>query len=317
MNFRLYHFLSIVVLLFFACEEIEQDELDNDRVNIIAPTDSLATTILSHTFLWEPVKKADGYILQIATPSFNQIQQLILNQDVTETSYDFTLSPGKYEWRVKAYNNISETPYRTYFLSIDSSLNLGGAQVILSSPDDFFTTSNTTFTISWQGIASADEYRLEIRSPDWETGTLVINPVLTSQTSFTNTDFTYGEGDYAWSVAAENGFSKSGFSTPRHFTVDFTAPGTPTLVSPLNSATLADSVVTFQWSRPSDSGSPITDSLFIFTDVNETNLLRSHEVNATSKIDSFPTGIYYWKVRSTDAAGNQSSFSSFNSFTRQ
>jgi hypothetical protein len=312
-----YTFLISLLLFASACEEIVQDEIDKEKVRIIAPTDSLSTTLLSHTFLWEPVEKAEGYILQMATPSFKEVQELVLNEQLEETVYEFTLSPGKYEWRVKAYNNISETEFTTYYLSIDSSLNLNGAKVILSEPADNHATNQKSMSFSWQNIAVADEYRFEVRSPDWATGSPIFTPVFTTAATTGNIDFSELEGSYEWAVQAENSFSKSDFSTPRKIVFDFTAPGTPGLSQPTDGGSSTDSTIVFQWSRPSSDGSAIQDSLYIYTDKNQTNLLRSALVNATTKTDSFGDGTYYWKVRSIDAAGNKSAYSQLWSFTIQ
>jgi hypothetical protein len=307
----------LLLLSFWACEEIEQDELDKRKVVLTAPTDQLITTNLSHTFLWEEVEKAEGYVLQIAQPSFKEIQQFVLNVDLPETTYDYTLAPGIYEWRVKAYNNISETDFTTYTIKVDSSLSLSGAKVILVSPAAGFVTSNDEISFSWQSIDVATTYRVEIRSPNWDNGARVFDPIFTSVPSISLLDFDGEEGDFAWAVQAENDFSKSVFSDPRSFTIDFTAPATPGLTKPIDNAILNDSVVQMQWVRPGENGSPISDSVFIYTDQNETNLIRSALVNVTSLTDTFNFGTYYWKVRSYDAAGNKSAYSISRSFRVQ
>ena len=222
--------------LFTSCEEVIQEELDDQRVQIVSPTDELVTTILAHHFLWEKVDHAEGYVFQLAAPSFQEIQQLIVNEERTELSYDYTLSPGKYEWRVKAFNNISETPFTTFSITIDSTLDLGSAQVVLKDPADGFITNNPLLNWSWNKIAIADDYLLEVRTPDWANGTNAINPVTTENSTYSNSD-ALAEGTYAWSVAAKNDFSISPFSAPRTFTIDLTSPASPTPTSPANNAT--------------------------------------------------------------------------------
>lgn len=303
----------IVLSGLMACDEIIEPDLNDKRITIIAPTNNLQTTGLSHTFLWEELTNAEGYRLQIASPSFTEVQQLLLNEELTETQFEFTLSPGKYQWRIQGFNNTSNSSYVTYNLTIDSTLDLTGSRVILNSPENETATNEQRPTFSWSRIDLADNYIFEIRTPDFQ-GSNAGTPVLLVSETYTLTD-DLEEGQYEWSVKAQNSLSESDYGTPRQLIVDITEPAAPSLTSPAANATISDTTTTFRWTRPSDNGSALRDSLFIFEDQTLTILNRAVETSSDAFTDTIGPGTYYWLVKSFDLAGNQGADSEARSFT--
>ncbi|HAD98245.1 MAG TPA: hypothetical protein DCG19_12620, partial [Cryomorphaceae bacterium] len=74
----------------------------------------------------------------------------------------------------------------------------------------------------------------------------------------------------------------------------------------------------FQWTRGSQTGSSIRDTFFLATDPNMTDLRERRQVKGnTLSLDTLSNGVYYWRVRSYDKAGNTSSYSSTRQFTLQ
>ncbi|WP_458628636.1 fibronectin type III domain-containing protein [Winogradskyella sp. PC D3.3] len=114
MIFRMRHlFFCIVLALFsFACEEIlVVEDISQDTVAILAPTtDSvLAEGIIS--FSWSELEEAEQYRLQLATPTFENASQVLLDSLITTTSFSKTLEFGNYEWRIRAENSEYQTAY--------------------------------------------------------------------------------------------------------------------------------------------------------------------------------------------------------------
>ena len=105
-----------------------------DRVNVLTPRDSLRTSVVTQQFFWYQVDDAIDYEIQIVSPSFDQIDRFIVDTIITKNKISFTLTPGNYQWSVRAFNNSSASPYTTSNLFIDSTIDLTTQTLQLSSP---------------------------------------------------------------------------------------------------------------------------------------------------------------------------------------
>src|SRR5688572_21362995 len=119
-------FIVLIITGNFSCfKDIIEPDISKENVVLLSPKNNDTTTVLTHLFWWNEVEDAINYNLQIVKPSFTTAQQLILDSNVNANKFPVTLQPGTYQWRVKAKNGSSETPYseiRT--LRIDSTANL-------------------------------------------------------------------------------------------------------------------------------------------------------------------------------------------------
>lgn len=108
------------VLLCFTCSEIyEVQDITEDHVMLLAPTQDavLDDTIL--TFTWSPVEDAEQYHLQVAQPTFSAALQIVVDTLVTTTNYSTTLNASNYQWRVRAENSGYNTGYTIQDFSIE------------------------------------------------------------------------------------------------------------------------------------------------------------------------------------------------------
>jgi len=298
--------LSIIA----GCKDIIETDLTEERINIIVPSNNLHTNLLAHTFSWDKVDQAIKYHFQMISPDFSNAEILVADSNLTGTKIQLTLSPGTYQWRVKAFNNSSSTNYVTYTLTIDSTA--------LVSPANNYATTTQKILFHWYKLYNADDYRFEIRNPDWAGG-LVINPQITQHDTIT---FTLDEGVYEWGVQGHNAVSNSSFVT-RKLYIDLTAPSLPVLLYPSVNASIQDSVLSnstliFTWQRETTNGSPVKDSLYLASDslFTPTGIKTTAYLTDTSFSYVMTTsGTYYWKIRSIDAAGNKSAYTSTRRFT--
>ena len=113
------------------------------------------------------------------------------------------------------------------------------------------------------------------------------------------------EGTLVWGIQARNATSitSTAFST-RTITIDTTAPNVITLVSPADNAILNNVYNTFTWNQGANTGTALTDDVSFYSDAAATNLIKSIQATTTSHLDSLGTGTFYWRIQSTDAAGN-------------
>lgn len=309
--YKLLSFISITGLLLVAsCDDIIEPKLSDRRVTIIAPADSSVQSNTTITFWWDEVKGATKYNIQIVSPSFTNIQYLVADSNVIGDKFTVALQPGLYQWRIKAVNNSTETPFSTYSFSIDSSLNLSGQSIQLQSPANNTYTNQLTQTFVWSPMYYADDYRFEILSSFGNT--VYTNAALAT----TNVSYTFStDGTYTWRVRAQNSTSVSAYSSAL-LIIDQTPPAVPVITSPANNA-IVSAPFTLSWSQATDNGSPIYDSLYIYANAGQDTLIKALRPATTTYTDSFGTGDYFWKLRAIDSVGNYSNYTSLYKFIIQ
>jgi hypothetical protein len=304
--------LTILTVLMYSCKDIIEEDLGKKNVVLLAPADTTKVSTLNITFWWEETEGALGYRLQVVTPSFDRVENLVLDTFVNQTTFAYSFFPGNFQWRLRAENGSSSTPYAVRSFTIDSALDLRNQIVILKSPANNFLSNKTNHKFQWNKIVIADEYRFEILDSD--NTILEIKPSLTTDT----TSYTFpSDGEYVWRVQASNDKGESTVYSSRNITVDQTPPGLPILISPKNDSILNNRSFTLNWQRAGQAGvvvNQVSDSLYIYTDNTMTTVVRSVLTEQTSYSDSLDFGDYYWRVRSIDAAGNKSNFTTLFRF---
>jgi hypothetical protein len=163
----------------------------------------------------------------------------------------------------------------------------------------------------WNAVTSATSYRVEI------VNTLTTATVVSANVSNNNYQYSLAEGNYEFRVRAENSNSFTAWSV-RTFSVDQTAPVVPALIAPANNTFYATvpSTIAFDWT--SGNGALI-DSLLVSTDStfgsgNVLQLALSASQGGYNWTGALGSTVYFWKVRSTDAAGNLSNYSAVYRF---
>jgi hypothetical protein len=112
-------------------------------------------------------------------------------------------------------------------------------------------------------------------------------------------------------------------TTTSNFSVETTPPPAPSLALPLN-AEKADALALFQWNAVSDPSAPVTYVLQVAQDSAFTSLvfqqigLASNSFQTSEQLKlktSEKDKPYYWRVKAIDAASNESSWSTPQTFT--
>ncbi|SHM97124.1 hypothetical protein [Flavobacterium chilense] len=300
-------FTLLIILSFFSCEEILLvDDISKEEVVLIAPGNNVALSSSGVTLSWDYVKNADKYKLQIATPNFDDPQQLVLDTLVSKNSFTRQLNIGKYEWRVKAVNSAYETAYTKRSFQILNNDDFQKNTVILLTPVNNLITKTALQKLSWDAIIGTTSYQLQVLD---ENNTLVKE----QSTGSTLINFTFDEGKYTWKVRASNGTAQTLY-TSRVILIDTKAPSTPVLSSPANASTTTTTNINFQWSRTAIAGSTEKDSIYVYTESALTNL-NFKDKASSSYNKTLVKGTYYWFVKSFDEAGNVSPRSTVFNFT--
>ena len=100
------------------CGDFFETDISNIEVNLLAPADSLVSTTELQTFWWDYIDGAYQYQLRIVNPCFSEIETIIVDSLVNDNKIKCTLSPGIYQWGVRAVNGNSETDFSIRSLTI-------------------------------------------------------------------------------------------------------------------------------------------------------------------------------------------------------
>lgn len=102
-----------------ACEYItEVEDISNKSVTILAPTNNSVINTEA-IFTWEALDDAENYHIQIATPSFENASQIVLDTLIEKTNQTKSLPIGSYEWRVRAENSEYVTIYTKQHFTVE------------------------------------------------------------------------------------------------------------------------------------------------------------------------------------------------------
>jgi hypothetical protein len=194
-----------ILFSFFMCEDVFEEDISSENIYLIAPSDGVSTEIVSQIFWWDGVKGAIDYNILIVTPSFESIEGVILDSLTVDTRFEYTFSPGNYEWKVIAANSSSQT------VSVISSFeiiedDISSIQFSLLSPPNNSTSKQLGQTFWWEKVQGAEEYNIQIVSPSFnDIEELVIDSIITNN----KLNYTLQEKDYQWRVFATNSTSQS------------------------------------------------------------------------------------------------------------
>ncbi len=292
----------------FSCEEVLfEEDLTDKAVVLIAPTDSTTVRNTSVTFNWESVDLATNYRLQVAQPNFENASQVVLDTTVIATSFTTSLLKNEYQWRVRAQNSGSVTPYATAMFTVLESEDFSSTEVLLIAPSDNEITSSASVDLQWQSIADAKTYRVQLLDDSDQ----VIEEETTTATSVS---FIFPEGITKWQVRAENDTQNTLYTT-RTLTLDTTVPNKPVAVTPANNSNQNDTSVSFSWTREAVAGTTEIDSIYVYKDVALTELVTKNEVTSPSEITLEVGTTYFWFIQAFDQADNQSESSDVFRFT--
>lgn len=303
------YFLTIITgFLLFSCKDFIETDLTDKNVDIIAPQDNLLTTSAAINFYWEPLDGARQYRIQVASPSFDNMTSIVTDTLLGGTEFSYVLRPGNYQWRIRAQNGSSKTPYITRNITIDSTSDLSSQTIILLSPASEYATNSSSLTFSCYGLYNATHYRWALKTHASSFGgTLVLPDQLVADTFITVTGLP--EGYLDWGMRGETSNSSTLYSS-RSIYIDYTNPNAPALTAPANATTSVGPNFSLSWSRATDSGSPLYDSVYIYTSSSLSTIKRTYKITSgTSLSDTLADGTYYWRVKSIDKAGNAGAFS--------
>lgn len=302
----------LLLFVFAGCKEFIEPSIAKRTVNLLAPANGTSGAVYAQTFWWDPVEDALSYRLQVVSPGFTGTQMLVLDTLIkTGNKFNFTMDPGNYEWRVRAENGSSQTPYSTAAFTIYAT-SIKTQAVQLQAPANNVTINAGSTIFSWSKLFGADKYHLEV-----DTNNFADEKVLFLDKMVTSLQFTAAitkDRLYQWRVKALNDTAESKWSQAQNFTFDSTPPVQVVLTAPVTGTTTS-SPVTLKWNTVSTAAKY---QLYVYKNDQTSPYSPSFPLTQTGTTYSF-TGTtgdkVYWQVAAVDAAGNVGALSELRNFT--
>ncbi|MDW7973317.1 MAG: hypothetical protein RMI01_08975, partial [Thermodesulfovibrio sp.] len=228
----------------------------------------------------------------------------------------YTLSEGTYYWRLRAKdlaNNLSGWS-SVWSVQVDTTPPIA---TTLSSPLDGLTTNYTEQTFNWTtvldlGPGGLSHYKLELSTmpsfvPLWYSSSVVSN---------TLTYNLINSSTYYWRVfAVDRANNFSTISATFTIVIDTISPNVPTLIKPLNNMATNQTLIVFEYSSVDIGPAGIKDyTLEISTTSIFDVIWHSTITSSVFYSTTLPQNIYWWRVRTSDHAGNYSLWSSTRRF---
>ncbi|MDI6792661.1 MAG: Ig-like domain-containing protein [bacterium] len=285
--------------------------------SLVSPDDNSYLSNNKPAFDWSDVTGAT-YTIQVddnrdfSSPELN-VSGLSLSSYTPQTP----LSDGRYYWRVKAHEpatNQTAWSTETFELVIDTVPADGEVFPILLTPEDKANINTQRPTLEWKAVADPSQvtYHIQVAKTSGFYNLEINNSenTRTYHTATTNLD----EGTHYWRVVATDAATnKSHASVTFSFTVDVTAPGTPSLASPDDGSSISDVTPAFDWQDALGASSYVIE-------IDQDDDFYSPLLQVTVDVSGYTSGLelengrtYYWRVKAIDAAGNESGFSDVRS----
>lgn len=294
--------------ILYSCEEILLEvDITNEVPELLAPTNSSVLPASNILFDWNKVEGASLYRIQIVSPSFDEVDQFLVNELIEETSFSKNLTAGNFEWKITAVNGGYESNQAKASFEVENSEGFSALEVKLVEPIDGEVSNDASQVLKWEEIDNASTYRLNIFEDD----------ELIFERSFneTSAEYTFENGIFSWQVRAETEI-ESTFYSKNSITIDTIDPEVAELISPVNDTIFTNNTINFEWERENTSGTVVVDSIYIYNDPDLESLVDKNTGTGssyTALLDRNKT--YYWLIRSFDEAGNESRSQENFSFT--
>ncbi|MFV8282623.1 hypothetical protein ACNKXS_13820 [Christiangramia marina] len=297
----------LTFLTLCSCEEILLEiDIKDELPELLAPTNDSELKASNIDFEWQEINGASSYRIQIVKPSFEEVNQFLVNEIVEETSFTKNLSIGDYEWRITALNSGYTSRSTQAFFEVQSNDDFSSFEINLLEPDNNLKTNVALQNLRWEPMESAEVYRLQIFTEN--------ELILETTTDSTSYEYLFDNGRFIWQVRGETEIENTFYSN-HTIIIDTTDPEVARLISSKNDTILTNNTINFMWERLQLIETEAVDSIYIFEDLNLEVLVEKDTGTGayTSILDRNKT--YYWFVRSFDEAGNESRSSENFSFT--
>lgn len=299
--------LLLLAIALIGCNDFFEKDIENSQVQLVMPVDGTTSSVYLQRFTWKPVDGAREYHIQLVTPSFDKIKQIILDTVTSSTTITLTLTPNRYQLSISAQNAGYQSKQTVTSFEITESYDLSLQEMNPRQPASQSATNASNVTFTWDPITGTTSYIFEIFDANGKSLGGAI-PVASNSFTIPSVDAKISqlpEQAYSWRIFARNEVSDSKAAISR-FTIDRTAPAPLKTIVPKESDTTRVVTAIFTWTKNKDTGSPISDSIIIASDQGFATVLKRTLCTSNNFSYTFATATatYFWKLKQSDAAGN-------------
>lgn len=160
MTFKKISAVCFLFVLAIACDDIlEVPDISEQQITVLAPLEGTSVTNNRVNFNWNALADVDGYRVQVATPSFDNAAQFVLDSLFAKdslgqlnTKTQLALINGNYQWRIKGVNSAYETAFNTnaFIVNGDADADLIAPNTpSLVSPANDSSQDSTSVSFTW------------------------------------------------------------------------------------------------------------------------------------------------------------------------
>lgn len=278
---------------------VENNTFNGAKPSLLVPADKYATNDSTTTFFdWTDVEGATEYQVQLD----NDKNFGSPNSDISVASSTMTrilgLADGIWYWRVRGWNEDTAGAWSTIVRRIIID-KVPPDKTSLKNPSDKAGVSDTTPTLTWNKVSTANLYQIQL-AKNIGMSTPIVDTT-TSATSFT-LPTEQALGRYYWHVRARDAAGNWGaWSTIWSFDL-------VVMRSPVNESWTTDISPSFLWNKLSGV---VAYEIEVATNPNfalANLVVKWADPKATGytvpKSDVLPYGIYYWRVNIDRGTGS-------------
>lgn len=204
-----------VLILLIGCDDIvEVEDISQQTVTVLAPVTNSVFTDGTLSLSWAALNDADHYRLQVATPTFAEATQIIVDSLLTLTNFTMEFSPNAYQWRVRAENSGYVTAFsiQDFLVELPDAVDISTKSVVLLAPAEGLSfTPTDKLNFSWESLLNAESYSIQIAVPNFENVIEIISNETLTATSFSTSNLAVN--NYEWRVRALNSDSQTVYTT--------------------------------------------------------------------------------------------------------
>lgn len=261
--------------------------------SLVSPANNSFDQALAGNLSWNAVAGATSYDVQLASDvNFNTIVFSQNDVNIVNVAYAGLNTNQKYYWRVRAKNADGTSAYSNVF-AFTTIL----AAPVLASPTNNQTQVSLTPTLSWNAVAGATSYQVQVSTNN--TFTNIVQDYTVNTTSKTISELN-SKSIYYWRVRGFNINSNGQFSNAFKFT---TMLGKVVLNTPTNGAQgIIAASGTLKWQ--SLTGATSYDLLVSTNQDLSAPIININVATTTYNYNGLNNNTtYYWAVKGRDADG--------------
>ncbi|MFH6986044.1 hypothetical protein [Marinoscillum luteum] len=269
---------------------------------IISPTNGSLIIGKTAKLWWEKMPGATQYEVRLVSPSFSDLQELLLDTLTTSNKMSVSLPEGSYEWELRGTNASYASDWVRQSFAVDSVQVLDISQETIGqlSPSQDVLIIGAGVDLWWEQVTGATAYHVKIASPNLANPQRVLLDTSISQNQLHKA---LPPGTYEWQVRGANARYQTGTASGT-FRMDVAVDISGSIVklsAPGDSLVTSMHDLTFWWEEL--AGAETYDFILVSPSFEHIELLVNEQELVNNKLQlNLDSGSYQWGVRAKNEA---------------